>query len=109
MAQEHDSPVDPVFASSLREFKWILLIWLVFFLWVIGYCYAFGYPDPETPLVTVIGMPSWVFWGIFLPWIAATLASTWFALTQIKDHPLPDPPSIEAAGEQPVKEESQHE
>jgi len=109
MAQEPDSPPDPVFESSLREFKWMLVIWLIHFLWVIGYCYAYGYPAPETPLVTVLGMPSWVFWGIFVPWIVATLISTWFALTQIKDHPLPDLPSVEATGEHPMKEGSQHE
>ena len=57
MAHEHDPPLDPVFKSSLRELKWILVIWLVHFVWVIGYCYAYGYLTPETPLTTVIGMP----------------------------------------------------
>jgi len=90
MVQEHDPPVDPVFKSSLRELKWIFAIWLVHFVWVVGYCYAFGYPPPETPLTTVIGMPSWVFWGVFVPWIVATLVTGWFALTQIEDHVLPD-------------------
>ena len=90
MAHEHDPPLDPVFKSSLRELKWILVIWLFHFVWVVGYCYAYGYLTPETPLTTVIGMPSWVFWGVFVPWIVATMVSTWFALTQIEDHALPD-------------------
>ena len=90
MAQEYDPPVDPVFKSSLRELKWIFVIWLVHFVWVVGYCYAFGYLAPKTQLTTVIGMPSWVFWGVFVPWISATVVSSWFALTQIEDHDLPD-------------------
>lgn len=90
MVQEDDPPVDPVFKTSLRELKWIFVIWLVHFGWVVGYCYAFGYPAPETELITVIGMPSWVFWGVFVPWISATVVSSWFALTQIEDHDLPD-------------------
>ncbi|MAI72524.1 MAG: hypothetical protein CMM01_16680 [Rhodopirellula sp.] len=90
MVQEHDPPVDPVYKSSLRELKWIFVIWLLHFVWVVGYCCAFGYPPPESELITVLGMPSWVFWGVFVPWISATLISTWFALTQIQDHELPD-------------------
>jgi hypothetical protein len=31
-----------------------------------------------------------VFWGVFVPWIVATLVTGWFALTQIEDHVLPD-------------------
>ena len=100
MIQEYDPPVDPVFKTSLRELKWIFVIWFVHFVWVVGYCYAFGYQTQENELTTVIGMPSWVFWGVFIPWISATLVSTWFALTQIEDHDLPDslPSSIGSNG-----------
>ncbi|MAI31789.1 MAG: YhdT family protein [Rubripirellula sp.] len=101
MVQEHDPPVDPVYESSLRELKWIFVIWLTHFIWVVGYCYAFGYLASGTKLTTVIGMPSWVFWGVFVPWLSATLVSTWFALTQIEDHDLPD--STPAATTSPSK------
>lgn len=82
--------IDPVYESSLRESKWIVIIWAINFAWVIGYCTWSGYPDPDEPLSTVWGMPSWVFWGVFVPWIVAAAVSSWFALTKIKDHPLPE-------------------
>ena len=89
---------DPVFASSLRELRWIVLIWLVNFCWVVGYCRAYGYPSEGQPLATVLGMPSWVFWGIFVPWIVAAVVTSWFALTQIEDHPLESSPASETQG-----------
>ncbi|MGI9440973.1 MAG: hypothetical protein ACR2N1_00825 [Rubripirellula sp.] len=103
MSQEPIPPLDPVYKSSLRELKWILVIWLVHFLWVVGYCSAFGYMPRRYTLTfsgyitTVIGMPSWVFWGVFVPWISASLVTTWFALTQIEDHDLPDSASTAVA------------
>ncbi len=90
MLKETEPPLDPVFKSSVRELRWILVIWFIHFIWVLGYCYTFGYPDSEQPLSTVLGMPSWVFWGVFAPWITATAISIWFALTQIEDHALTD-------------------
>ena len=95
----HDeTQADPVFASSLRELKWILVVWLVNFLWVVGYCAMYGYQSESRPLTTVLGMPSWVFGGIFAPWIVATVISSWFALTQMEDHPLEELPSSKSQG-----------
>ena len=91
--EDRSEPVgelDPLYVSSLREAKGIATIWGVSFLWVLGYCTLFGYQTDATDLRLVWGMPSWVFWGILLPWIASVLATTWFALTQMKDHPLPE-------------------
>ena len=79
---------DPVYRSSLSELRWILFLWAIFFVWVIGYTNLYGYLPPDEPLTTVIGMPSWVFWGVFLPWVVSATVSCWFALTQIQDHPL---------------------
>lgn len=95
MTRDDQTPSDPVFRSSLRELRSILVIWTVFLIWVVGYCGLFGYeptdPTEETALKTILGMPSWVFGGIFIPWIVATIVICWFALTQIEDHPLQDP------------------
>lgn len=85
----NDKPADPLYRSSLRELRWIVSIWLVTFVWVIGYCRLFGY-NGDQPVELTLGMPSWVFWGIVIPWIVATVVSCWFALTQMQDHPLED-------------------
>jgi len=84
----NDTPTDPVYRTSLSEFWQIIVYWLVFFVWVIGYCSPYGFPDPNQPIETVLGMPAWVFWGIFLPWIVSAAFTTWFALARIADHPL---------------------
>ena len=91
MSHDIESSSDPVHRSSLRELRWILLLWLINLLWVVGYCRLFGYQSEGEPLTTVLGMPSWVFGGVFAPWIVATTVICWFALTQIEDHPLQDP------------------
>lgn len=87
MPTKNTPPSDPLFRSSLRELKWIIVIWLASFIWVIGYCWLFGY-SPDQPIALVFGIPSWAFWGIFAPWGLATAVSCWFALTQMQDHPL---------------------
>jgi len=97
--------VDPVYRSSLREMKWILASWTICFLWVIGYTRLYGYPAPDQPLTTVMGMPSWVFWGVFLPWVIAAVVSCWFALTQIQDHPLGEPVAGEPENIEPENSE----
>jgi hypothetical protein len=101
MARDAESSSDPVYRSSLRELRWILILWGINFAWVIGYCSLFGYQSEGEALTTVLGMPSWVFWGIFTPWIVATLVITWFALTQIEDHPLEDPDLDETTSGEP--------
>ena len=88
MESDFESSPDPVYQSSLREARWILVFWAVFFVWVVGYCSLFGYPAEGEPIATVLGMPAWVFWGIFVPWIVSGAITIWFALTQIEDHPL---------------------
>jgi hypothetical protein len=73
---------------TLREAKWIVGIWAISFLWVIGYCSRFGVTSDVEPIATVGGIPSWVFWGIALPWVIATIVTCWFALGFIVDEPL---------------------
>ncbi|MCD0461827.1 DUF997 family protein [Roseiconus lacunae] len=77
--------------NSLRESKWILILWLLAFAWVVGYCGWFGYHDPDQPLKLVFGIPSWVFWGVFLPWAISAAISVVFALTAMQDDSLETP------------------
>lgn len=88
-----DEEFDPVFIHSRREAIIIFCVWVVCLLWAVPYCYNNGYPaageqfDPES-LVLVWGMPSWVFYGIVLPWLLAILFSTWFCFSYMKDDDL---------------------
>jgi hypothetical protein len=81
----------PIYVSSLREMKLILVTWIVSFVWVVAYCYAFGYSSSEGRISTTWGIPSWAFWGIFVPWVVTAVVTSWFAMRFMEDHPLEDP------------------
>ncbi len=77
----HQSEYDPTYLNSLREAKMIIFLFAVFCAWAVLACYLFGYGDPPaagTEIAKVLGMPSWIFWGICLPWIAVDVVAVWF-------------------------------
>ena len=87
---------------------WILATWCVFCAWCLGSC-AVHYqvaPDARGELPTaamdadalrlVWGLPSWVFWGIAVPWLAATTVTIVFAIGVLKSED--DLPEEEADG-----------
>ena len=84
---------DPVFLHARREAIVIFCTWLVALLWAVPYCYKYGYniADPSQ-IKTVLGVPSWLFWGIAVPWIVANLFTTWFCFGFMKDAELVDGP-----------------
>lgn len=91
--------LDPVFLNSRREAIAIFLLWFLCLLWAVPVCYAMGYGQEVVPrqVPTVMGMPSWIFWGLLLPWLAADGATIWLCFRYIKNDPLG-----EVAGEEPV-------
>lgn len=91
-----DPPFDPTFLNARREAGLILCAWAVCLLWTVGYSALAGYKPPSDPITLVLGMPSWVFWGVLAPWVAATLFSIWFGLAYIADDDL-DAPDEETA------------
>lgn len=94
---EGDYEPDPVFLSSLREARWILLMWVGCFVWTLAVALSSAYPDAVNPdtFGTVFGIPAWVAWGIALPWLLADGVTIWFCLTQMEDADL----DIESADE----------
>ena len=74
---------------ALRE-TWIILgTWCLFCAIVIAYCArtyrAAAEIEEATVPSTVVGLPSWVFWGIGVPWVVATLFTILFAMRGIAD------------------------
>ena len=72
---------DPTYLHSLRETFVIIALFSVFCVWAIYVCYNYGYlseGETRSDVPTVLGMPSWTFWGIFLPWIAVDVVAVWF-------------------------------
>jgi fatty acid desaturase len=78
----HDT--DPVLKNARREAVAIAAIWLAATAYCCIACGLFGYPRPGRPLEVadihpVFGMPSWVFWGIMVPWAVCAVFTFWFA------------------------------
>ncbi|NQT17121.1 MAG: DUF997 family protein [Planctomycetes bacterium] len=81
--------LDPVVRHARREAVVILVAFGVCLVWSVTSCYLAGYGAPgETELSTVLGMPSWVFWGVLVPWLAADVFGFWFCFFYMVDDPL---------------------
>lgn len=68
-------------------------MWGACLAWSVPYCYYFGYLGPDetvdsSNISLVMGIPSWAFWGIAAPWLAADVFTTWFCFWYMKDDDL---------------------
>ncbi len=79
---------DPTFLHTRREAWLILAAWLVCLVWTVGYSAVAGYGSPTEEIPITLGMPSWVFWGVLVPWGTATVFSVWFGLFYMADDDL---------------------
>ena len=89
---------DPLLRSSRREAVIALSVFLAALTYTIVYCTYFGYHRAEGELELVWGIPSWVMWGVFLPWGLCTLFNCWFSAVVMQDHKLEEaevPPDAE--------------
>ena len=82
------SRLDPTFLNARREAIVIFLTWCVTLVWSVSMCYWLGYGASVADLKTVWGIPSWVFWGIVIPWTTAVVFSLWFSLAYMTDDDL---------------------
>lgn len=60
------------------------LIWCVFFVWVVGLSFSLGYGTVD-PADTISGFPTWIFWGVFVPFVVATAVNCLYSLAYLKD------------------------
>lgn len=90
--ETESSPVeyDPVFVHSRREAVLIFGLWVVALLWSVPYCYFNGFPEVFDPdrFHTVWGIPSWLFWGILVPWLVADVFTIWFCFWYMQEDNL---------------------
>ena len=91
------------YRNSLREMRFVTILWFLAFAWTLSYCYLNGYqhaPDawvvksglatPRTPqnLKLVFGMPDWVAYGILAPWLACSAITVVFGKYCMRDDDL---------------------
>jgi hypothetical protein len=103
---------DPVLQHARREGVIIFTAWLLSTVYCCIYCYLYGYIRPEHPLGPedvhlIFGMPSWVFWGIMVPWAICAIFTFWFAGWQMADDDLGADHT--AALEAEIRESGSHE
>ena len=79
-----------VFLNSRREAIVIFGSWFVALCWSVPYCYITGYGHQIAPatMSTTLGIPSWLFGGILLPWIVADVFTTWVCFFFMQDDEL---------------------
>jgi hypothetical protein len=75
---------DPVLRNTRREAIIIGLVWFAATLYCCFYSYFFGYireghPLGPADLKPILGMPSWFFWGILIPWGLCGVFTFWLA------------------------------
>lgn len=85
--------IDPVLKNSRREAIIIGVVWFAATTFCCAYSYWAGYNRPgqalgRQDLNVVLGMPSWVFWGIMVPWLVCALFTFWFAGVFMSDDDL---------------------
>ena len=88
---------DPVFVHSKRESIELLVAFLVFLIWSVGVSYVLGYGVEVGANETVWGIPHWVFWGVAVPWVGATLYTVYFCTFRMADDPLEDLSDLSAS------------
>ena len=75
---------DPVLVNARREGLIIAAAWLAATVYSCGYYHLFGLiragrPFGENDVQPVLGMPSWFFWGVMLPWALCGVFTVIFA------------------------------
>jgi magnesium-transporting ATPase (P-type) len=85
--------------QCIKEARFVALTWISALLFCGCWIRYFGYippaDRPEVPAL-VLGIPSWVVWGLLVPWIALILVTWFFAAFILKDdEPLQPMPGFE--------------
>ena len=91
------------YRHARREARFVIILWFLALVWTVGYCYLHGYrhapddfvvrvglaePPGQEPPRVILGMPSWVTFGIFAPWVACSVITVLFGMYGIKDDEL---------------------
>lgn len=76
-------------------------------IWTAVACSLGSGPRPGEEIVTVLGMPRWVFFGVVLPWVAACGFTLWFTMFYMKDTDLdPDRGTDDDSSQEPSQADS---
>lgn len=100
---DEDYEHDPVFTNSYREAVVIIVLFVLFMFWTVGISFWLGVREDVSDVEAISlvwGMPQWVFYGVFLPWMLVNVISVWFCFGLMKTDDL-----SEGASSLPVQKE----
>ena len=78
----------PILQTARREALVVAAMWVAAGTWAVGYSYTHGYGATPDKLHFTLGFPTWVFWGIVVPWVLCALASLVIANVVMTDADL---------------------
>ncbi|HLN28937.1 MAG TPA: DUF997 family protein [Gemmataceae bacterium] len=90
MADPHIEPAKEqrLLRNARRESLVILSLFAACLIWSVTSAYVLGYGLPAAELSLILGMPSWVFWSVVLPWGLCLVFSVWFCFGFMADDDL---------------------
>lgn len=94
----NDPPDDPVYLNARREGLVAFLGWVIAGLLTVPTCLALGFGLDADEVTTTFGIPTWVFFGIVIPWLCMICYSVWFSLFFVKDEDLGSDPEDDIDG-----------
>lgn len=81
---DNESGLSRSFLQARRELFVILAGFAIFLIWVLLTCWILGYEAENKELQTILGLPDWVFLGVALPWLGASVFTFWFCLRRLR-------------------------
>ena len=86
--------LDPVYVHARQETIIIVSLCGLFLTITLVVCSTWGYDasaiEPAEVGLTM-GMPTWAFWGLLVPWVAVNVLTILFCFVWMKDDDLTDP------------------
>jgi hypothetical protein len=86
--------LDPVYVHARSETTVIVSLCVLFLAITLIVCGSLGYDKSPTEIAQVdatMGMPTWVFWGLLVPWVMVNLLTILFCFTWMAEDDLSDP------------------
>jgi hypothetical protein len=79
--------------QCVREARFVAVLIVVMFCWIVTVVVSQGYlADQAVPPKLIVGIPSWVVWGLILPWLFSIAATWFFAIFVLQDDDYVDLP-----------------
>jgi len=65
----------PILKTARREALVVAGLWLTAGTWSVSYCWLNGYGNTPEKMEFTLGFPTWIFWGVVLPWLICVVVS----------------------------------